>query len=294
MNDSRTLQPDQVATFDRDGFLVVDDFFSESELADFGAAVDLGVAGRASGDARPLEEKSLYEQSFIQCINLWEDDLAIRQFTFNADMAKMAADLLHSDAVRIWHDQALYKEAGGRETDAHQDRPFWPIDPPDQVTAWIPFDGSRRGQGAMAYLPGSHRLGLERFVDISHVFQEPYDIVNDEAVADIDPVWVEAKPGSIVFHHSLAVHLADANASEETRRVYCVIYFADGCIRRSPLPHLVPDRQGIKVDDPIRGDVSPIAWPRPEGDLPPTPTSRPPRLGFVSKNLDTGTETPPE
>ena len=235
MSNPRTLSPEQIEKFDRDGFLVVDHFFSEAELAEFGTAVDAGVAGRASGDTRPLEEKSLYEQSFIQCINLWEDELGIRKFTFNAELGKMAADLLHTDAVRIWHDQALYKESGGRETDAHQDRPFWPIDPPHQVTAWIPFDGSKRGQGAMAYLPGSHRLGLERFVDISHVFQEPYDIVNDEAVAAIEPVWVEAKPGSIVFHHSLSVHLADANTSPQTRRVYCVIYFADGCVRRSPL-----------------------------------------------------------
>ncbi len=281
MSKARELSPQQIETFDRDGFLVVEDFFSEAELAEFGGAVDAGVAGRSAGDLRPFAEKSLYEQSFIQCINLWEDDLGIRKFTFDQDMGKMAADLLHSETVRIWHDQALYKEAGGRETDAHQDRPFWPIDPPNLVTAWIPFDGSRRGQGAMAYLPGSHRVGMERFVDISHTLQEPYDIVNDAAVAEIEPVWVEADPGSIVFHHALSVHLADANASDRTRRVYCIIYFADGCVRRSRIPHLVPDRQGIEVDEPIAGEVSPVAWPRPEGDLPPTPGDRPPRLGFI-------------
>ena len=57
----------------------------------------------------------------------------------------------------------------------------------------------------MAYLPGSHRVGLERFVDISHILQEPYDIVHDPAVSEIQPVWVEAEPGSVVFHHSLTI-----------------------------------------------------------------------------------------
>ena len=281
MASARTLAESEIEAFHRDGFLLVEDVFDPARLTDFGAAVDAAVAGRAGSDQRTLAEKSLYEQSFIQCINLWEDSTAVRRFTFDPGLGEMAAALLGAGAVRIWHDQALYKEAGGRETDPHQDRPFWPIDPPQQVTAWIPFDGSRLGAGATAYLPGSHRVGLERFVDISHVLQEPYDILNDPAVAGIEPVWVEAPPGSVVFHHSLTVHLAEANASERTRRVYCIIYFADGCVRRSAIPHLVPDRQGIEVHAPIVGEVSPIAWPRDPDDLPPTPSSRPPRVGFA-------------
>ena len=276
------LKPEQIESFQRDGFLVVEDVFSPDQRTSFGAAVDAAVTRRSGDDDRPLEEKTVYEQSFIQCMNLWEDSPEVRPLTFDQSMGAMAAALLEADAVRIWHDQALYKEPGGRETDAHQDRPFWPIDPPRQITAWIPFDGSRRGEGAMAYLPGSHRVGLEKFVDISHIFQEPYDVVNDPLVARTEPVWVEAPPGSVVFHHSLTVHLAEANHSENTRRVYCVIYFADGCVRRNPIPHMIVDRQNIAVGEKIAGDVSPIAWPRPGGDLPPKPSGTPPRTGYAN------------
>lgn len=274
------LETDQVEQFRRDGYLVVDDVFDPAELGSFGAAVDAAVHSRTVQDQRPLEEKTLYEQSFIQCMNLWEDTTDVRRLTFDPRLGEMAARLLEASAVRIWHDQALYKEAGGRETDPHQDRPFWPIDPADQVTAWIPFDGSRRGQGAMAYVPGSHRLGLERFVDISHVLQEPYAILDDPKIAQIEPRWVEVDPGAVVFHHSLTVHLAEPNTSDETRRVYCVIYFADGCVRRSDIPHMTPDRQAIGVGEAIRGDVSPVAWPRDSDALPPAPATRPPRTGF--------------
>ncbi len=280
MSTSPALTNEQVETFQRDGFLVVADVLSPDELVTFGGAVDAAVTGRASIDTRPLEEKTVYEQSFIQCINLWEDSTDVRRLTFDPRLGEVATQLLGTDAVRIWHDQALYKESGGRETDAHQDRPFWPIEPANQVTAWIPFDGIERGQGAMAYVPGSHRKGLERFCDISHLFQEPYDIVNDPALEGVEPVWVEAEPGSIVFHHSLTVHLAEPNTSNDTRRVYCIIYFADGCVRRTAIPHIVPDRQKIDVGQPIAGEVSPIVWPRAAGDLPPTPSGRPPRLGY--------------
>ena len=278
----KLLAPKQVETFQRDGFLVVENVFPSAQRALYGDAVDAAVARRAGDDLREVKDKTIYEQSFIQCMNLWEDSPDVRPLTFDQRMGAMAAELLGAEAVRIWHDQALYKEPGGRETDAHQDRPFWPIDPPQQITAWVPFDGSRRGQGAMAYIPGSHRVGLEKFVDISHIFQEPYDVVNDPLVAKTKPVWVEAPPGSVVFHHSLTVHLAEANETADTRRVYCVIYFADGCVRRNPIPHVIVDRQKIAVGEKIEGEVSPIVWPRPEGDLPPQPSGTPPRVGYAN------------
>ena len=174
-----------ISSFERDGFVVVEDLLDKSELERFGAAVDTAVARRSAGDTRDVEEKTLYEQSFIQCMRMWEDDPEVRPLTFHPRIGATAAALLGADAVRIWQDQALYKEAGGRETDAHQDLPFWPIREPDLVSAWIPFEASTRESGAMAYVPGSHRSGLNQFVDITHLMHpEPYDILADPAIAD--------------------------------------------------------------------------------------------------------------
>lgn len=270
-----------VERFAADGFVLVENVLDDDALERFGAAVDEGVRERSAGDTRSLVEKSLYEQSFTQCMNLWEDCEGVRPLTFDPRLGEMAARLLGVDGVRVWHDQALYKESGGRETDPHQDWPFWPIRPTDQVTAWIPFDSSSREGGGMAYLPGSHRVGLRRFVDISHTLEpEPYAILEDPAVAAIEPVWVDAPAGSVVFHHSLTVHLAAPNTSEALRRAFCVIYFADGCTRRSAFPNPAVDRQGIAVGEPVRGELTPLAWPRAEGDLPTPPPSRGPRTGF--------------
>ena len=273
---------DHIATFERDGFVVVEDALDAQELARFGPAVDAAVAARSEGDKRAVAEKTLYEQSFIQCMNLWEDFPAVRPLSFHPRLGEAAANLLGVEAVRVWHDQALYKEPGGRETDPHQDLPFWPISSSDQVSVWIPFDGSTREGGGMAYVPGSHRVGLSKFVDITHSLQpEPYDILADPKIRDREPVWVDVPPGAVVFHHSLCVHLAAPNASDRMRRVHTVIYFAGGCVRSKPWPHISVDRQAIAVGDPIRGEVTPIAWPRSEGDWPPTPSDgRVPKQGF--------------
>ena len=114
---SPLLTEEQIERFERDGFLLVPDVFDPQELKDFGTAVDAAVAARTSADGRKLAEKTVYEQSFIQCMNLWEDTLEVRQLTFDSRLGEMAARLLETPAVRIWHDQALYKESGGRETD---------------------------------------------------------------------------------------------------------------------------------------------------------------------------------
>jgi ectoine hydroxylase-related dioxygenase (phytanoyl-CoA dioxygenase family) len=220
-----------------------------------------------------LAERSRYEQSFRQCQNLWEDVADLRPLTFHPRIARAAAELLGADAVRVWHDQALYKEAGGRQTDAHQDQPYWPIAEPRTVTAWIPLDGADLASGCMAYVPGSHAVGLRRFVDIFGVRDpEPEDLLADPAISAIAPVFVEAPRGSVIFHHGLTAHLAGANTTDRPRRVHTVIYLADGCTRGRRFAHFAVDRPGIEVGAVIDSDLTPIAWPRPDGDLPPTPS----------------------
>lgn len=143
MAQSQTTEPlldrEIVERFARDGFVVVENLLSDDEVDAYGAAVTAAVDARTAGDDRPLESRSRYEQSFVQCMNLWEDHPEVRPLSFHPVVARAAAELLGVDAIRVWHDQALYKRAGGRPTDAHQDHPYWPILETASVTAWIPF-----------------------------------------------------------------------------------------------------------------------------------------------------------
>lgn len=268
---TRLLDEDVIERFRRDGFVVIPDLLDDAELDEYGRAVTAAVHARTSADERPLEERSRYEQSFVQCMNLWEDHSDVRPLTFHPRLGQAAAELLGVDAIRVWHDQALYKQAGGRPTDAHQDHPYWPMKETASVTAWIPFEGSTRASGAMAFLPGSHLIGLRKFVNI--FFGEPEDLLADPEVAGIEPVHVEVPKGSVSFHHGLTVHFADPNTTDRNRAVHTIIYFPDGHTRGYPFPHFAVDRGGIQVDEPIASEVTPIAWPRPAGDLPPTPGS---------------------
>jgi ectoine hydroxylase-related dioxygenase (phytanoyl-CoA dioxygenase family) len=265
----RLVTPDVIEAFRTDGYVVVPDLLTTDELARFGPAVTQAVHDRKAGDHRSLDEKSRYEQSFTQCQNLWEDHPEVRPLTFHPRVGQAAAELIGAERVRLWHDQALYKEPGGRETDAHQDQPYWPIEEPLTLTAWIPFEGSTLQSGAMGYVPGSHRSGLRRFVNI--FWGEPEDLLSSPEISGTEPVFVEVPVGGVAFHHGLTAHLAKANLTDRPRAVHTVIYLADGCHRAGNHPHPSVDRPGIPPGELIASDVTPIAWPRPDGDLPPTP-----------------------
>jgi ectoine hydroxylase-related dioxygenase (phytanoyl-CoA dioxygenase family) len=266
------VQPSEesIQAFRRDGFAVVEGLLDDDELERYGNAVDVGVAARTREDERTLEEKTRYEQSFQQCINLWEDFPDVRPLTFHSTVSESAAMLLGVATLRVWHDQALYKEARGRVTDPHQDQPYWPLEQANTITAWMPFDGSTRENGCMGYIVGSHRSGLRKFANI--FTGTGYDLDALPETRGLETRWVEVPPGAVAFHHGLTVHRALPNRTDRTRRVHTVIYFEDGTTRAARgLRHPSVDRPGIAPGAVVASDVTPIAWPREAGDLPPTP-----------------------
>jgi hypothetical protein len=62
---------DFVEQFRRDGFVIVPDLLTPEETERYGRLVTDAVRTRTAGDDRPLAERSRYQQSFLQCMNLW-------------------------------------------------------------------------------------------------------------------------------------------------------------------------------------------------------------------------------
>lgn len=247
-----------VDAYRRDGYVHVKGVIARDELLELGKAVDHAVSVRKARDSRRMDEKTPYEQSFIQCQYLWEDFPGVRPLTFHQELGRVLGGLLGAQAVRLWHDQALYKEAGGRETEAHQDHAYWPIAEQDTITAWIPLQRVDEEAGCMGYVPGSHLADLE-FIDIFRTPGAGDALVAKQAAR---PEFVECEPGDVIFHHGRTVHMAKSNRSASTRRAYTAIYFKDGCTRStSERPHPSVDRDGIDPGAPITGLATPLVWP---------------------------------
>jgi ectoine hydroxylase-related dioxygenase (phytanoyl-CoA dioxygenase family) len=259
-----TSLQDYVERYREQGFVHIPDLLPAAEMPVLIAAVDAAVAKRKTHDTRALADKSLYEQSFIQCQYLWEDFPGVRPLMFHPALGAALGALLGAERVRLWHDQALYKEPGGRETDAHQDHAYWPIAEADTITAWIPLTEIDDETGCMGYVPGSH-LGDVEFVDI---FSKPGSGAALVAKQAAEPVFVPCRPGDVIFHHGRTVHLAKPNRSGRMRRVYTAICFKDGCTRGNSRPHPSVDRDDIPVGGVIGGVATPVVWPRAGADYP--------------------------
>lgn len=276
-------------TFREKGFVVVPGLLQPDEMVQFEADVAAAVQARKESYTlgMPVTERTTYERQFTQCINLWEDNPAVRHLTFHPKVVGAAAALLGVPALRIWHDQALFKPAGGSATTAHNDQPFWPIAEPRTITAWVVLSetGSTFQNGALGYLPGTHRSGVRHLSDIVSGDEEDHRardeaFLNQPELRGIDPEFVEVPRGSVAFHHGLTVHMAKPNVSDLPRNVHCGIYFADGCTRGSILglrnqTHPMVDRPGAVVQKgkPIDSPLTPIAFPLADSQLPSTPPS---------------------
>ena len=254
------LAPSVIDAFRAQGFVVTPDVLTSAEVARYGEAVDRAVAARTASDLRALEDKTRYEQSFVQCMRLWETDPGVVGLSFHKALAGIAAQLLGVPSVNLWQDQALYKEPGGLETTAHQDQPFWPIGEAPLISAWVPLNAVGLANGAMGYVPGSHLAGPLKVVDITHA-SEPYDVLKDPRLNGEVLKMVPVNPGSVIWHHGFTVHAAAANTSDSVRRAFTVVYLSAGATRTKAWPTFPLDRAAVGVGDLIEGAGMPRLWP---------------------------------
>src|SRR5687768_1458418 len=120
----------------RDGHVLLRSVCSTTELGEHRASIVHAVR-RLSADNRDLEDRDTYGKAFLQITNLWQKDDSVMRFVFEKKFAQIAADLLGVEKVRLYHDQALFKEPGGGRTPWHQDKSYWPVDTDKMITMWM-------------------------------------------------------------------------------------------------------------------------------------------------------------
>jgi ectoine hydroxylase-related dioxygenase (phytanoyl-CoA dioxygenase family) len=160
-------------------------------------------------------------------MNLWRRDEAVKRFVFEKRFAQIAADLLGVEKVRLYHDQALFKEPGGGHTPWHQDKFYWPLDTDKMITMWMPLVDVDEEMGLVRFASGSHidgPVGSIEISDASEAFLSKY--VDEKGFPIHGPAHMKA--GDATFHLGWTIHSAGANNSNRMREVMTIIYFADG------------------------------------------------------------------
>lgn len=215
------LPPTATADFNRDGFIHLSGVLSAETIAEYEPTITSEVI-RLSTQHLPLAERDTYGRAFLQVTNLWQQNEKVNRLVFSSRLAGIAAKLLGVHAVRLYHDQALYKEPGGGHTPWHADQYYWPLSSDRCLTIWIPLQETPLEMGPLAFARGSHNFAYGRDLPIS----DESEVRLEAAVAQqqFDDVVRPFALGDASFHRGWTFHHAGSNEGTEPRRVMTVIY----------------------------------------------------------------------
>ena len=229
-----SVTPAQVKYFSENGFIKIKNIFDASVI-DYMNIVISKEVDRLNNQQIPLEERDTYGKAFLQIMNLWTHTEVVKDIVFSKKIAQIATGLMQTTGVRLYHDQALFKEPKGGHTPWHADQYYWPLDTENTVTAWIPLQATPLNYGPLEFSAGSNKLTAGRDKQISdesqafleaelkrHAFNhvvEPFDV------------------GEISFHRGWLYHRAGPNVSGNMRKVMTMIYMDIDTVLKTPENH---------------------------------------------------------
>jgi phytanoyl-CoA hydroxylase len=261
------LTPAQTAAWQRDGFIVLPDFKSASEIAQLRARAEQIV-----DDFDPTESRTIFttrdqesasdawflgSDNTVRCFfeeEAFGPDGKLRQakalsinkighamhdldpvfaaFARNEKLAGLAGDLRLADP-KIWQAQYIFKQPGiGGEVRWHQDATFFDSTPISVTTFWFALEDATVDNGCLWAEPGGHLGPLrERFVREGDVItMEKLDATPwpDDSVA----VPLEAKAGTLICFHGLLPHYSAPNRSPKSRHAF-TLHATDGATEYS-------------------------------------------------------------
>ena len=233
-------------------------------------------AGVEENMARPGPYAKLYTPAgqpgkFFGDYCNWQRIPEYRAFFVESGLAAIAAELMGSRKVNLYHEHVLVKEPGTREkTPWHHDQPYYPVDGVQIVSFWIPLDPVPRST-CPQYVAGSHRWGKwyapKRFADSQDHSNTSVDF---EAVPDEDTLRREhtllaydLQPGDCIAFHGLTLHGAPGHEHAGRRRAVAARFTGDDArfVLREGFMSPPPPTEGSPASgDTMDSEAFPVVW----------------------------------
>lgn len=264
-----------VDAFARDGAVVVRGLATPEEVA----LVEHGIERVLSRPSERFLVASRKTDSgrFVEDFCNWQTVPEYERFIRTSRAAEVAAALMQSRTVRLFHDHTLVKEPGTQQrTPWHQDQPYYNVEGRQNCSMWLPVDPVSRAS-TLEFVAGSHRgpwLMPRTFMDAQATWfpegtlQDLPDIDGDVAR---DPAshhilgW-ELEPGDAVFFHMLELHAAGGVEGPHRRRAFSVRFLGDDAVHAPRTWRTSPDFPGLADDlpagAPLDHPLFPQLWPR--------------------------------
>ena len=253
-----SLSDKQIASYREYGFLIMEDFLTETELTIWRGAVDEAVAqhvGSQDTHHNQKSEDSFYKNVFVQCVNLWKISDTIKQLVLDPRLGKLATDLAGTSGVRLYHDHAMVKQAWANPTNFHVDNPYDPFFSREAIMLWVALDNTTLQNGCLYFLPGTNKTSHFKVggnlgqMGIGELFREYPEWT------ELEPHVAEMKAGAGVFISGMTAHAAGPNMTTQHRRAFAMLFMPEGATfngQKSALPVELSDR--LNVGDVLDDD----------------------------------------
>ncbi len=226
------LTPEQLERYRRDGYIVVEDLVTETELEGLRTRLrDITHGGRSQAGLQIQIEPRVRRGELVvdhpgdgirKVDSLVQTDDLFRNLGFHEAIVGILEQIFGGPDIKMFRNTILMKPPEvGSQKGMHQDSPYWPIEPMALCSCWFPLDDTTRENGCMAVISGAHRKGALPHVKVTD------DFVIDEAHYDPDDmIEVPMKAGGGLFFHSLLPHYTASNRSKAWRRAMALSYMS--------------------------------------------------------------------
>ena len=147
----------------------------------------------------------------------------------------MVEQLIGPDIIN-WATHLFCKQATtGRAVPWHQDGQYWPIRPLRTCTVWVAIDQTTQANGALRYIPGSHKVGIYSHRTDNSPNLALHQVIDDPRFEENKARYVELEPGQISLHDVHLLHGSAENQSGDRRAGFAIRYMPSTSVLRRDL-----------------------------------------------------------
>jgi hypothetical protein len=235
------LTNDEIKQFREQGYLVLNDFLAESEVATLDDWFDHFVAGKQEGMGRDFCDMSQPYDTPVEQFRLVNAVLPshycdeLKNNIFHQVASNVANQLYSAGGAVMDYDQFLAKKPGKEQAQflMHQDLGYWPKTKNTWTATFsLALTDSDIENGCLVVIPGTnnesdlrvHRpVDYSRSDDLAKNRDESHTLMIESRDSD-NPIYLPVKRGSITIHDERIIHGSGGNTSDIWRKTYVMAF----------------------------------------------------------------------
>ena len=276
----RTITPNEVKTYHRDGVLKLSGMFDKDWIEILNKGLDANCES-------PTERSRIWDRdasgrTMFYDNTAWRDIDEYKKFIFNSPAAQICGQLIKATTINFFFDAVFVRSPGTQfETPWHQDEPYWSIEGYDACTLWMPLVPVKQ-KNALSFVPGSHRLNSvfnqynfgtlthnpKDQVDFSDIAEKEFPDINADPVRFGVVSW-EMQPGDCIAFNGRTMHGGSGKLDDNCElRVFTTKWLGDDVRIKFRNCGMDPDHsflmteKGLKPGDRPNTDLYPRIWAR--------------------------------